>query len=215
MGKGRAVVDREGLRVQRYSLGPYSTNAYLLICKKTGESVLIDAPAEAETIMKALEGTKPRYILLTHTHLDHIGALAELRSLKIPLAAHAAERPNLSSPPEFFLEDGEKICFGQQELKVLHTPGHTKGSLSFYLEGFLFSGDTLFPGGPGKTVSPAALKEIIASITRQLFTLPDHTRVFPGHGEDTVLKKEKEAYKIFASSPHDPNLCGDVTWLSD
>jgi len=99
-------------------------------------------------------------------------------------------------------------------LRVLHTPGHTPGSLCLLFGKHLFSGDTLFPGGPGKTGTPAAFEQIVNSITEKLFVLPDETLVYPGHGEDTILGKEKQAFAVFSSRPSNPGLCGDVLWLS-
>ena len=203
------------LEIKRLQLGPFGTNAYVLTCRQTMDSVLVDAPAEANRLIEGLEGTNPRYILLTHSHMDHIGALAEIRSrLKIPLAAHTADAGILSSPPEIQLNDGDTVSFGNIKLKVLHTSGHTPGSLCFQTGKYLISGDTIFPGGPGKTGSPADLQKIIKSITDKIFILDDDTRVYPGHGEPTVLKKEKEEFAVFSSRPHHPNLCGDVLWLS-
>jgi len=123
-----------------------------------------------------------------------------------------AER--LPSPPEILLNDGDTVSFGNIELKVLHTPGHTPGSLCFLYDKYLISGDTIFPGGPGHTGSPDSLRQIIKSITERIFPLPDDTQVYPGHGDSAILKKEKEEFAIFSSRPHAPNLCGNVLWLS-
>jgi glyoxylase-like metal-dependent hydrolase (beta-lactamase superfamily II) len=106
------------------------------------------------------------------------------------------------------------MSFGRISLKVLHTPGHTPGSLCFLVGKQLISGDTIFPGGPGKTKSSADLKRIIESITSRIFVLPDDTAIYPGHGDSTLLRKEKEEFAIFSSRSHDPNLFGDVLWLS-
>ncbi len=209
------VVNDKSLQIEQLQLGPFGTNAYILICQETRESVIVDAPAEADKIISRLKDTAPRYILLTHSHMDHIGALAQLRSeLKIPLAAHAANSSILSPPPEILLEDGEAIDFGKIQIAVLHTPGHTPGSLCFKTDNYLLSGDTLFPGGPGKTGTPADFAQVIKSITDKIFTLDDNTPVYPGHGEPTIIKKEKEEFKTFSSRPRDPNICGDVLWLS-
>jgi len=209
------VVKDDNIEIERLELRPWGTNAYIIICLQTGNSVLIDAPADASTIMKRLQGTKPKYILLTHNHMDHIGALSELRSkLKVPLAAHAADSTRLPSPPEILLNDGDVVSFGKVKLEVLHTPGHTSGRLCFKIGKYLISGDTIFPGGPGKTRSPADLRQIIKSITDKIFVLPDDIEIYPGHGDSTILKKERDEFAIFSSRPHDPNLCGDVLWLS-
>ena len=209
------AVKDDNIQIEKLELGPFGTNAYVLTCRQTGNSVVVDAPAEASTIAESLKDTNPKYILLTHNHMDHIGALSELRAkLGIPLAAHAADSGNLSSPPEIQLKDGDVVSFGNIRLEVLHTPGHTPGSLCFKTGKYLIAGDTIFPGGPGKTGSPAALKQVIQSITSKIFTLDDATQVYPGHGDSTVLKKEKDDFATFSSRPHSPNLCGDVLWLS-
>ena len=209
------VVKDNDIQIERLELGPWGTNAYIVICLQMGNSVLIDAPADASTIMKRLQGTNPKYILLTHNHMDHIGALSELQSkLKVPVAVHAADAKRLPSPPEMLLNDGDIISFGNTKLKVLHTPGHTPGSLCFLASNYLISGDTIFSGGPGKTRAPANLRQIIKSITDKIFVLPDNAQIYPGHGDSTVLKNEKDEFAVFSSRTHAPNLCGDVLWLS-
>jgi len=209
------VAKDNNIQIERLELRPWGTNAYIIMCLQTGDSVLIDAPADASIIMKRLQCTNPKYILLTHSHMDHIGALSELRSrLKVPLAAHAADSARLPSPPEILLNDGDGVSFGKVKLAVLHTPGHTSGSLCFKIYKYLISGDTIFPGGPGKTSSPADLRQIVKSITDKILVLSDDTEIYPGHGDSTILKKERDEIAIFSSRPHDPNLCGDVLWLS-
>lgn len=209
------VAKDDAIQIERLELGPFGTNAYIVICQKTRDSVLIDAPAEANTIMDRLKSTNPKYILLTHNHMDHTGALAELRTkLKIPLAAHALDARNLPSPPEMLLNDGDTVSFGNLKFEVLHTPGHTPGGLCFKAGCYLISGDTIFPGGPGKTWSPVDFKQIIESITGKIFVLPDDTQIYPGHGDGTVLKKAKDEFAVFSSRPHSPDLYGSVLWLS-
>jgi hydroxyacylglutathione hydrolase len=209
------VVKDDRIHMVRLALGPFSTNGYILICPHTGESVIIDAPAEEDKIVRQLKETRPKYLLITHNHMDHLGAFSGLRSrLKIPVGIHPLDSKALPSSPEILLGDGDMVSFGKVELKVLHTPGHTPGSVCFLMGLTLISGDTIFPGGPGKTRSPSDLKQIIESITKKIFVLPDETHIYPGHGKSAVLKKEKTEFAIFASHPHDPNLCGDVLWLS-
>jgi hydroxyacylglutathione hydrolase len=209
------VAKDDSIQIERLELGPFGTNAYVLVCRATGDSVLVDTPAEADKIIERLKETNPRYILITHNHMDHLGAFSELRSrLAVPVAAHPLDAERLPSPPDILLNDGDTVSFGRIALKVLHTPGHTPGSLCFLTGQYLISGDTLFPGGPGKTRTPADLRQIIESITKKIFVLPDDTQVHPGHGDSTVLKKEKDEFAVFSSRSHDPGLCGDVLWLS-
>jgi glyoxylase-like metal-dependent hydrolase (beta-lactamase superfamily II) len=211
----KIMVQDSDVRIIKMELGPWGTNAYIVVCQATGDSLLVDAPGDADRILKQLADTRPKYIVLTHTHIDHIGVLEELKDrLKVPVALHAQDAVRLSLRPDMELKDADIIKVGKLKLKVLHTPGHTPGRLCFLLSKYLISGDTIFPGGPGKTGTPADFKQIVKSIETKLFVLPDDTQVYPGHGEGTVLGKEKKEFAAFASKPHDPNLCGDVLWLS-
>ena len=217
------VAKNEYVQIDRRTLGPFTTacdphcytNCYIITCPQTGDSVLVDAPAEAPEILKQLKGTNPRYILITHSHTDHVGALSELKSkLGIPVGTHRLDADRMSLRPDFLLDDGQEISFGNIRLKVLHTPGHTPGSVCFLVGKYLMSGDTVFLGGPGRTESPDDLTQIIESITCKVFVLPDATEIYPGHGDPTIVRKEKTELAIFSSRSHDPNLFGDVLWLS-
>jgi hydroxyacylglutathione hydrolase len=209
------VVKNDRVEISRLELGPFGTNSYILICQKTNESVVVDAPGEAGMVVEILRETRPQYILMTHDHFDHIGGLVELKTaLQVPVAAHLADADDLPLEPDLLFNDGTEIFFGDLKLKVLHTPGHTPGSLCFLTEKYLIAGDTLFPGGPGKTQSPDDFRQIVESITEKLFELPEDTQVYPGHGEATTIKEAKQQYEIFSARPHDPKLHGDVEWLS-
>ena len=210
------IVEKENnIQIERLETAPFGTNAYIIICRATGESVLIDAPGDAARIAGRLKKSNPKYILITHSHMDHTGALNELKSrLNVPIAAHLLDANRLPSPPEILLNHGDIVTFGNVELKVVHTPGHTPGSLCFLTGKYLISGDTIFPAGPGKTNTPADFKRIVESLKEKIFVLPDDVQVYPGHGNPTVLKKEKDEFAIFSSRAHAPNLCGDILWLS-
>ncbi len=207
------VVDDGSIRVERLELSPYGTNTYLLTCLRTGACAVVDAPGEVHKVISGLKGAHPRYILITHNHVDHVDGLAELASLlRVPVAAHDRDAADLPVPADVLLQDGELLSLGTLEFQVLHTPGHTPGSVCFLIDRYLISGDTLFPGGPGHTSSPADFRQIVESITSKIFILPDDIRVYPGHGEATLLGREKQAFRIFSTKPHAPDLCGDVLW---
>jgi glyoxylase-like metal-dependent hydrolase (beta-lactamase superfamily II) len=113
------------------------------------------------------------------------------------------------------LEDGNIVSFGKVTLNVLHTPGHTPGSICFITGNILLAGDTIFPGGPGKTGTSDDFRQIIQSLEQKIFMLPDDVKIYPGHGEPTTVKKAKEEFAFFSAKSHDANLCGDVLWLKD
>jgi glyoxylase-like metal-dependent hydrolase (beta-lactamase superfamily II) len=204
----------ENLQIKRIEAGPFGTNAYVLICTQTGESVLIDAPGDAERMALLLRTTALKYILITHNHMDHTGALERLKSVfDVPVAGHEYDANRLPIPADILLSDGNKVAFGRIRLDVLHTPGHTPGSLCFLYANHLFSGDTLFPHGPGRTNTPSDFQMILDSLKAKIFVLPDEVHVYPGHGEETILKSEKDEFQVFSSRSHVAGLCGDVLWL--
>ena len=210
-----SVVKDDRIQIEKLELGPFGTNAYILVCRNTAQSVVVDAPADAGKILQLLKETSPRYILITHNHMDHTGALSDLKSaLGVPIAAHPADAGRLPVSADQMLNDGDVITFGDVQLSVLHTPGHTPGSICFLTGNYLIAGDTIFPDGPGKTGSPADFKKIVKSLTGKIFVLPDDTQIFSGHGKSTILEKERRAFEAFSARPPDPNICGDVLWAS-
>lgn len=209
------MVNNNEIRIERLELGPWGTNAYIITCMQTRTSALIDAPSDASRIMKSLEDATPEYMLLTHSHSDHTGALMELRKrLKSPLAVHREDSGMSPCSPEILLNHGDLLPLGKLIVEVLHTPGHTAGSLCFRIGKYLLAGDTIFPGGPGKTGTPYDFAQIVKSITSRIFPLPDDTEIYPGHGDSTTLQKAKEEFAVFSSRSHSPHLFGDVLWLS-
>ena len=210
------LTENDAVRIVQLDVGGgLVSNSYMIVCRETNESVIVDAPGDAAMILDQASGTLVRYILITHNHGDHLKGLAGVKAaLAVPVAAHRLDGGGLPVTPDLDLEDGDTITFGKVELKVLHTPGHTPGGVCFVTGEYLVSGDTLFPGGPGRTGSPEALAQIIESISDKLLGLADETQVFSGHGDPTILKKEKEEIAVFKSRGHAPGLCGDVLWLS-
>ena len=155
------------VRINKINMGPYDNNGYIVVCTETNEGIIIDTPAEPEKLLNEIGDVKIGHILITHNHQDHLLGFDEITgSVGAPVGIGTEDASALPRPPEVDLKDGDVIKFGNQELQVLATPGHTDGAMCLLVGKHLFSGDTLFPGGPGKTRSPEALQQIIASITQ-------------------------------------------------
>lgn len=198
----------------RITTEPFGTNAYIVSCSESGCAVLVDAPGNADLLREILEDLKLQQILLTHNHMDHTIVLEELyREFNVPLSVHQTDAASLPVKPDHFLQDGDTVRCGNIKLAVMHTPGHTLGSLCFHVDSFLLSGDTIFPGGPGKTASPETFRKIFASIKDKLLVLPDDTLILPGHGEHSDIKTERALVKAFSLKYDGKNVSGDVTWL--
>ena len=181
------------VRVDKLVVGPYENNVFVVRSKHTGDAVLLDAANEHELLLDVCRATGVRRVLTTHGHFDHIQAVTAVRDAGIDVGI-ASEDASMLPSYDFTIPDDEVIAVGDLRLRTIHTPGHTPGSTSFLLEGkpLLFSGDTLFPGGPGNTrFENASFEQIIESIDRRLFTLPDDLLVLPGHGLDTTIGSER------------------------
>jgi len=202
------------VRIHKTVASPYDNNAYIIVCKVTNKSLIIDTPRDAAAVLAEAKDTNVVSVAITHGHGDHIEGYAEFRAgLTAPFGLHKDDADRLlPHVSEFSLEDGATIEVGNLSLKLMHTPGHTPGGVCLLLGKHLFSGDTLFPGGPGKTQTPDALKQVITSITERLFVLPDDTNVYPGHGSDTTIGASKAEYAVFTSRDHAADLSGDVLW---
>ena len=209
------IFESADLELFRLETDPFGTNAYILTCRQSGENVLIDAPGNAELIENRLKGKAVVCIVITHGHMDHIMALEELTDkIQAPVAAHEDDAGGLPVNAKLLLKDGDVIECGKLKINVLHTPGHTPGSLCLKVGSILISGDALFPGGPGKTGSPESFAMAIDSIKRKILTLPDETVIIPGHGTSTTVGEERPAIEAFLERGYDKTLCGDVTWQS-
>lgn len=197
--------------IKRYSTGPLDVNTYALIDEKTKKTALIDVGGKIKDIMEELnnQGCKVEFILNTHGHFDHIFGEREAQELyNLPVYIHSADKPLVehlkeqimmwsmpnAEPPEITktFEDGDIIELGELKIKVLHTPGHTPGGVGFYCEDTLFSGDSLFYHSIGRTDLPLGnYKSLVTSVKDKFFTLPDETRVLPGHDMETNIGDEK------------------------
>lgn len=174
-------------------VGPFENNVFVLRCTRTGDAVLIDAANEHELLLELAHDLGVRRVLETHGHWDHIQAIPAMRAAGYEVGVTAADAAMLPSY-DTTLDDDVVIEVGDLKLHTIHTPGHTPGSICFRLDHapVLFSGDTLFPGGPGNTsLEGGDFEAIIRSIDRRLFTLSDDTIVMPGHGADTTIGTER------------------------
>ena len=200
--------------IHKITCGPYDNNAYIVICNRTNESLLIDTPAEPSVLVALASTTQVKYIAITHNHMDHLLGFEEVtEAFQAKIAIGESDSNELSVAPDLFLEDGKEISVGDLSVRAIHTPGHTKGSTCLLLDGHLFTGDTLFPGGPGKTKTSDNLKEIIESITSRLFILRADVSFYPGHGDDGLLGTARKEYEIYSSKTRPDDLFGDVEWL--
>jgi len=201
------------MNYQLVIVGPLETNCYLYYCPQTRECAVIDPGAEAEKIFEAISSLnlKPIIILNTHGHVDHTGANLDLKErYQVPIAIHPGDLPLLEEylqlelglmlgarpapAPDHLLADGEKIAVGESFLQVIHSPGHSPGSVCFYTDHLLFAGDTLFCGGVGRTDLPGgSWKDLAHSLKARVMTLPDETVVLPGHGPKTTIGEERES----------------------
>ena len=181
-----------GVEVHKVVVGPVENNVFVIRCTSTGEAVLIDAANEHDRLLDLCRGLGVRTVLETHGHWDHIQAIPAVREAGYEVGVTAEDAAMLPSY-DYLLEDDTVVEVGRLRLRTLHTPGHTPGSMSFHVEGtpLLFTGDTLFPGGPGATQYGGDFATIIGSIEGRIFSKFDgSTIVLPGHGLDTTLGTE-------------------------
>lgn len=201
VGGPAAVRNVPGAEIRKLAVGPMDNNAYLVRCTTSGARLLIDAAAEPERLLAELADQPLAGIVTTHRHADHWQALdAVVRATGAPVSAHPLDAPELPVPVERPVEDGDQIVVGELRLRVIHLVGHTPGSIALHLDvgerdgrGHLFTGDSLFPGGPGNTFGdPAAFATLLDDLENKVFgPLPDATWVYPGHGADTTLGAER------------------------
>ncbi len=181
------------VEVHRIVVGPMDNNVFVIRCRETGEGVLLDAANEHDRLLELCEALDVRTVLETHGHWDHIQAVPAIREAGYRVGVTAEDAAMLPSY-DYLLEDDSEIEVGRLRLHTHHTPGHTPGSMSFSVDGtpLLFTGDTLFPGGPGATgYEGGDFATILESIETRMFRRFDpDTIVLPGHGDDTTIGAE-------------------------
>ena len=197
--------------IKKLEVGPIMANCFILGCESTKEAVVIDPGDDADRILMTLAKSelKVKYLINTHGHFDHVGANKRMKDVTgALLAIHPDDEPMFkelsrsammfglsaenSPSADIFLKDGDEISFGTIRLKVIHTPGHTKGGISLYTKGHLFAGDTLFAGSIGRTdLGGGDYDTLISSIKEKLLVLEPETIVYTGHGPETTIGNEK------------------------
>jgi glyoxylase-like metal-dependent hydrolase (beta-lactamase superfamily II) len=197
--------------IKKLEVGPVMANCYVLGCEKTKDAVVIDPGDETSRILLALADAKLKlkYILNTHGHFDHVGGNKAMKAATgADILIHPSDAPMLqhltmtsamfglhvdnSPPADRLIKDGDEIQFGEFTVKVIHTPGHTPGGVTFQIGKRLFAGDTLFAGSIGRTDLPGGhFNTLISSIKDKLFTFDDDTEVYTGHGPETTIGNEK------------------------
>jgi len=188
-----AVRELPELIITKASVGPMDNNAYLLRCRRTDEQVLIDAAAEPDTLIRLIGPDGLARVITTHQHADHWQALAEVvQATGAETIAGADDAVGIPAKTDRPVEDGDTISVGSCALRVIHLVGHTPGSIALLYDDpegtpHIFTGDSLFPGGPGRTTHPEDFTSLMDDLEAKVFDpLPDETWVYPGHGDDLV-----------------------------
>ncbi|OZM76653.1 MBL fold metallo-hydrolase [Pseudonocardia sp. MH-G8] len=193
--------DLDALSITKISVGPMNNNAYLLVCRASNEALLVDAADEPDRIadLVGADDSRPElnHLVTTHRHHDHWQALGAVAGMfQTRQIAHPLDAPELPIPMDELVDHGDTVRFGEIELEVVHLRGHTPGSIALVYRGgghpHIFTGDSLFPGGPGRTTSPEDFTSLMSDLEERVFgQLPDETWVYPGHGDDTTLGAER------------------------
>lgn len=190
----------ELVSIRKSEVGSLGNNTYVISCNATQQSVIVDAAADPELVLATAERTNPTTIVTTHGHPDHVGAAIEVsKRLDIPIRLNRLDWEICPIEVNEDLAPGP-LLIGQTSVDLVHVPGHTPGSMAIVTSGAVITGDTLFPGGPGATRFPYSdFDQIMDSLDREFFSLPNATVVMPGHGLDTTIGIERPALEEWRS----------------
>ena len=203
------------LELRTRPVGPYSVNAYALVCPVTGQSVLIDPGDDPDALQEMLKETRPIAILLTHTHFDHVGALKAMRArLKVALVLHRGPHAKgFMTEATYWVEDGDTLQVGEHTLRVFSAPGHTADQVCYAIEeeSRVIVGDAIFEGGPGKTGSIEGFQTTLKTLREVILPWSDDTVCYPGHGAWFRLGDKRREIEAFLAKDHG-EFFGDATW---
>jgi len=197
VGGAADIREIDSITMSKVAVGPMNNNAYLLRDNATGQALLIDAAAEPDRLMGLIGDIQVEKIVTTHQHRDHWSALADVRAATRAITvAHPLDAGGIPVPTDELVSDDNVIRFGSVELEAIHLVGHTPGSIALLLRAsdrpHLFTGDCLFPGGPGRTTRPEDFNSLMSGLEERVFgRLPDETWIYPGHGNDSTLGAER------------------------
>jgi len=220
------LFENKELKIERFISGSLSNNSYLIVSKATDDCLIIDVPDNPRELINKIprnrinksENLKKIKILITHGHYDHIEGLEliteRLGLLDVHIGFVDANYLNYQGNV-IRLRNQKEIDISDEKINLIYTPGHTEGSICYYADfnekRFLFSGDTLFPGGPGKTTDSNNFKKIYASIKNKIYSLPKDTIISPGHGESITLEDSMNEFNNFQYKNY---IFGDISWQS-
>jgi glyoxylase-like metal-dependent hydrolase (beta-lactamase superfamily II) len=198
----------------KLTVGPWPMNAYIVADERTGIGAIIDPGADPEVFLEAAKDLQIEKILITHGHMDHVGALEEVKNaLNVPVLLHPDDADKFSLDYDNPLNDGDEIELGDITLKVVHTPGHTEGQCCFIIDHGVIVGDTIFVGGPGKTWSSEEFALTMDTMQNIVFRWSDETEFYPGHGPSGKIGIERPSFESFLSRGWSEDTHGDVTWV--
>ena len=189
------------MKIENIVVGPLQVNCYIVYDEESLDAMVIDPGDEVLRIVKEItrSGLTIKYIAITHGHIDHVGGVSELKRItKAPVLIHRLDAGALGVRPDGFLEEGEVVQVGTYSISIIHTPGHSAGGVCLYAPGAVFTGDSLFAGSVGRTDFPGGSHELLVEgVRRKIFPLGDDLRIYPGHGPESTIGRERQTNPFF------------------